>query len=88
VAARRRSQRRAGEQVGLTCARAPGGKGESISILGLVEEIVEGGCRRRGEVRAAPVRGGSEWGDSGEGGGLGWTGSSLGARGGGEEALG
>jgi hypothetical protein len=86
VAARRRSRRRAGEQEGLARARAPGGKGELISILGLVEEMAEGGCRRRGKVRAAPVRGGSEWGDSGEGDSQSWTGSSWGARGGGEEA--
>jgi hypothetical protein len=88
VAARRRSQREAGERDHLTRAGASLGKGESISILGSVKEIAEGGCRRRGEVRAAPVRGGSEWGRFRRGGGRGWTGSSWGTRGGGEEALG
>jgi hypothetical protein len=39
VAARRRSRRKAGEQEGLTRARAPGGKGVSISILGSDEEV-------------------------------------------------
>jgi hypothetical protein len=62
VAARRRSQRKAGERDNLTRAGASVGKGEAISILGLVEEVAEGWCRRRGEARAAPVRGGSGWG--------------------------
>jgi hypothetical protein len=88
MAARRRSQRMAGEHDYLTHVGASVGEGGSISILGLVEELAEGGCRRRGEARTAPVRGGSEWGDSGEAGGRGWTGSSWGTRGGGEEALG
>jgi hypothetical protein len=42
VAARRRSWRRAGEQEKLTCARAPGGDGKAISILGSTEEVAEG----------------------------------------------
>jgi hypothetical protein len=88
VAARRGSQRKAGEHDHLTCVGASVGEGETISILGSVEELAEGGCRRRGEARTAPVRGGSEWGDSGEGDGRSWTGSSWGTRGGGEEALG
>jgi hypothetical protein len=62
VVARRRSQRRVGEQEKLTRARALGGGGDSVSILGLAEEVAEGCCRRHGEARAAPVRGGSGWG--------------------------
>jgi hypothetical protein len=46
VAARRRSRRRAGEQEKLTCAQAPGGVGDVISVLGLAEEVAEGCCRR------------------------------------------
>jgi hypothetical protein len=42
VVARRRSQRRAGEQEGLSRARALGGKGEMISLLGSGEEAA--GC--------------------------------------------
>jgi hypothetical protein len=42
MAAHRRSRRRAGEQEGLSRARAAGGKGESISILGSVKEVTEG----------------------------------------------
>jgi hypothetical protein len=45
-------------------------------------------CQRRGQSRAAPVRGGSGCGKSGEGDGRGWTGLGCGARGGGGEALG
>jgi hypothetical protein len=41
VAVRRYSRRRASEHEGLSRARAPGGKGESISILGSVEELAE-----------------------------------------------
>jgi hypothetical protein len=62
VAARRRSQRRAGEQEKLTRARASGGVGDAVSILGLAEEVAEGYWRRRGEAQVAPVRGGSGWG--------------------------
>jgi hypothetical protein len=62
MAARRRSQWEAGERDHLTCVGASVGKGEAISILGSVEEVAEGCGRRRGEARAAPVRGGSEWG--------------------------
>jgi hypothetical protein len=61
VAARRRSRRRAGEQEKLTRARAPGGDGDAVSILGSAEEVAEGCCQRRGQARAAPVRGGSGW---------------------------
>jgi hypothetical protein len=46
VAARRRSQRKAGERDDLTHARALGGDGDAISILRLAEEVVEGCCRR------------------------------------------
>jgi hypothetical protein len=45
VAARRRSRRRAGEQEKLTRARAPGGDGDAVSILGSAEEVAEGCCR-------------------------------------------
>jgi hypothetical protein len=62
VAARRRSRRRAGEQEKLTRARASGGDGNEVSVLGSAEEVAEGCCRRRGHARAAPVRGGLGWG--------------------------
>jgi hypothetical protein len=88
VAARRRSRRRAGEQEKLTRARAPGGDGDAISIHGLAEEVAEGCCRRHGEARAAPVRGGSGWRQFRRRCGRGWTGSARGSRGGGEEAIG
>jgi hypothetical protein len=42
VAARRRSQREAGERDHLTRTGASVGKGEVISILGSVEEVAEG----------------------------------------------
>jgi hypothetical protein len=42
VAARRRSRQRAGEQEKLTRARAPGGDGDVVSILGSAEEVAEG----------------------------------------------
>jgi hypothetical protein len=62
VAAHRRSQRKAGERDDLTRARASVDEGDAISILGSVEEVAEGCCRRRGQARAAPVKGGSGWG--------------------------
>jgi hypothetical protein len=46
VTARRRSQRRAGEQGDLKHARAPGGDGDAIPVLELAEEAMEVGCRR------------------------------------------
>jgi hypothetical protein len=46
VAARCCSRRRAGEQEKLMCARAPGGFGDAISILGSAEEVAEGCCRQ------------------------------------------
>jgi hypothetical protein len=46
AAARRRSQRKVGERDDLTRARASGGDGDAISILGLAEEVAEGCCRR------------------------------------------
>jgi hypothetical protein len=61
VVARRRSQRKADEHDDLTHARAPAGVGDAISVLGSAEEVAEGCCRRRGQARAAPVRGGSGW---------------------------
>jgi hypothetical protein len=88
VAARRRSRRRAGEQEKLTRARAPRGDGDAVSILGLAEEVAEACCRRRGQARAAPVRGGSGWRQFRRRGGRGWAGSAWWVRGGGEEAIG
>jgi hypothetical protein len=61
VAARRRSQRKAGERDDLTHARASGGNRDVISILGSAEEVAEGCCRRCGRARATPVRGGLGW---------------------------
>jgi hypothetical protein len=52
-----RSRRGAGEQGEVTHARAPGGNRDAVSSLGSAKEVVEGCRRRRGEVRAAPVRG-------------------------------
>jgi hypothetical protein len=42
VAARHRSRRRAGEQGKLTCARASGGDGDAVSVLGSAEEVTKG----------------------------------------------
>jgi hypothetical protein len=47
VAARRRSQRKAGECDDLTRAGASVGEGEAISILGSVEELGSGGVLSR-----------------------------------------
>jgi hypothetical protein len=48
-------------------ARAPGGDGDAISILGSAKEVAEGCCRRCDEARAAPVRAARGGGNSGEG---------------------
>jgi hypothetical protein len=46
VAARRHSRRRAGEHGELKRARALGGDEDTIPVLNLAEEVVEGGRRR------------------------------------------
>jgi hypothetical protein len=46
VAAHHRSRRRTGEHGDLKRARAPGGVGDVIPVLGLAEEVAEGCCRQ------------------------------------------